>query len=67
MRKAIVHDKDEAFLLVSGRSLPDGRVVEAGVASFAEILLGNYPRCATLGHVGRMGSYGQLLEATKTY
>jgi hypothetical protein len=56
MWELVVHDKDEAPMLVTGGRLPSDRVVEAGVVPFAATLLRNNDGCLPLGHVWRMDS-----------
>jgi hypothetical protein len=48
MRKYVVHDEDDSAMWVVGIGLPDGRVVEAAVVPYIDIMLGA-PRLDMLG------------------
>jgi hypothetical protein len=51
VRELIVHDEDEAPVLISGTGLANGRIIEADVVPLAEVLLRDDARSTALDHV----------------
>jgi hypothetical protein len=52
VRELVVHDEDEAPVLIIGSGLANGMVMEADVVPLAEVLLRYDARSAALDHVG---------------
>jgi hypothetical protein len=63
MGNNVVHDEDEAPMLVIGGRLPNGRIVEDDVMMFAEMRLRDDAWGAALGHVGRMAGPNMELRS----
>jgi hypothetical protein len=55
VRELVVHDEDEAPVMISRSGLADGKVMEANVVPLAKVLLRYDARSVALDHVGCMG------------
>jgi hypothetical protein len=56
VRELIMHDEDEAPVLISGRRLANGKIMEPDLVPLAEVLLRDDARSAALDNVWGMSS-----------